>query len=123
MDAVISPSVILVIADSNFVNLCVNPVEYLVRLKTFIDQRPGNGAKLYTVTGKYGVGHIDSSIEVVQLDDRNKTIFGQTLENCSMLFDELLTITVSPTDPFIATAKEVMLNASKTITQYGYNRK
>ena len=123
MEAVAVADVVLLMADSNFINLCKDPVEYLGRLKALVAQRRTNGVQLYTVSGRYGVNHIDSSIEVVQLDDRNKTIFGQTLENSSMLFDELLVVTVSASDPYIAMAKEVMMNASKTITQYGYIRK
>jgi hypothetical protein len=40
-----------------------------------------------------------------------------------MMFDELLTITVSQNDPFLSTACEVVTNANKTITKYGYQRK
>lgn len=123
MEAVVSADVVLVIADSNFVNLCVDPVEYITRLKKLVGNRGGRGVKLYTVSGKYGVNHIDSSIDVVELNDKNKTIFGQTLENCTMLFDELLLVTIAPNDPFINIAREVMMSASKTITQYGYNRR
>lgn len=115
-------SIILVVADSNFINLCQEPHEYVKRLKSKVAEIHNN-AVLHTVSGKYGISHIDESVPVVEINDRNKTLFSQTLENASMLFDELMIISISINEPFIESAKEVVTSSGKTFTHYRYQRK
>lgn len=116
-------SIILVLADSNFINLCKDPVEYVKVLRQRVaDLREGEVA-FYTVTGKYGVHHVDDSIPVLEINDRNKTLFSQTLENSTMLFDELIVISINDNDPFIVAANEVVTNVNKSSTVYRYARK
>lgn len=115
-------SIILVVSDSNFINLCQDPHGYVELLKERIG-KVHNNAVIHTVSGKYGIGHIDRSIPVVEVNDRNKTMFSQTLENSSMLFDELMVISIATNDPYIESAKEVVTTANKTFTQYRYPRK
>lgn len=117
-----SSNVILVIADSNFANLCKNPDEYVTRLRTVLGQRSSN-VVLMTVSGRYGISGVDNQVKALAVDDKNKTVFGQTLENIAGMFDELLAVTNSVSDPFILAAKEVLGNAQKTITTFGYERK
>lgn len=123
MDPIPCASIILVVADSNFVNLCKDPVEYISLLKARVFEKRQGDAVLYTVTGKYGISNIDSTIRTLDVEDRNKTLFSQTLENSTMLFDELMVISVNENDPFILAAKEVVTTASKTSTHYKYPRK
>lgn len=123
MDPIPCASIILVVADSNFVNLCKDPVEYVNLLKERVVTNRKGDALLYTVTGKYGISNIDKSIPTLDVEDRNKTLFSQTLENSTMLFDELMVISVNENDPFILAAKEVVTTASKTSTHYKYPRK
>lgn len=114
---------IMVVADSGFVNLCKDPQSYVATLKERINALYGNNVILSTVSGKYGIGHIDPTIISIEINDRNKTLFSQTLENSSMLFDELVAISIFEKDPFIETAREVVTTANKTFTHYRYPRK
>ncbi|MNR22234.1 hypothetical protein D3C85_1391760 [compost metagenome] len=123
MDPIPCASIILVVADSNFVNLCKDPVEYVNLLKERVVTNRKGDALLYTVTGKYGISNIDKEMPTLDVEDRNKTLFSQTLENSTMLFDELMVISVNENDPFILAAKEVVTTASKTSTHYKYPRK
>jgi len=116
-------SVILVLADSNFLNLCKDPVEYVQLLKERVAAMREDPTTLYTVTGKYGIHSVDASVPVLEINDRNKTLFSQTLENSTMLFDELIVISINDSDPFILAAKEVVTNVNKTSTLYRYPRK
>ena len=127
MDFIEEPSgastTILLVADSNFINLCQNPYEYIERFKErFVALRGGN-AELYTVSGRYGISSVDASMPVIEVSDRNKTLFSQTLENSGMLYDELVVFTIVGHDPYIESAKEVVTTANKTYTNYGYPRK
>jgi hypothetical protein len=117
-----SSNIILVVADSNFANLCKDPTEYITRLRTILGQRQ-NEVTLMTVSGRYGISGVDASVKVLPIDDKNKTAFGQNLENVASMFDELLALTNTVSDPFISVAKEVLGNAQKTITTFGYQRK
>lgn len=123
MDAIPCPNVILVLADSNFINLCDNAAQYVSLLKERVIKAREGDATLYTVTGKYGINHIDKTIPTLDVNDRNKTLFSQTLENSTMFFDELMIISINENDPFILAAKEVVTTASKTSTHYRYTRK
>lgn len=116
-------SIILVVADSGFANLCDDPNAYVLRLKKILGERALDKLTIMTVSGRYGIGLLAEDIKVVEVDDKNKTMFSQTLENVSGIFDELLAITNTSQDNFINAAKEVMGNASKTITTFGYPRK
>lgn len=122
MEPIECASIILVMADSNFINLCQDPHGYVQRLKVRVSDFHNN-AVIYTVSGKHGIAHIDSTIPIVEVNDRNKTMFSQTLENSSMLFDELMVISIAENDPYIESAREVVTSASKTFTHYRYPRK
>ena len=117
-----SSKVVLVVTDSGFNGLCADPVDYLARLHKHFETR-SDPVTLMTVSGKYGLSSVDNKFIVVSVDDKNKTIFGQTLENVASMFDELLAVTNSISDPYILVAKEVLGNAGKTITTFGYERK
>lgn len=123
MAPVQSSSVILVVVDGNFSKQCNEPDAYVTRLKKILGERTTDTITIMTVSGNYGLGGVDSGIKAVAVDDKNKTLFGQTLENISSIFDELLAITNTLHDPYINAAKDVMGNAGKTITTFGYQRK
>lgn len=114
---------VLVIADSNFINLCENPHEYIQKLKTRVAEVRTDNAVLFTVSGRYGLSGIDQSIPILEVNDRNKTLFGQTLENSSMFFDEVMAISLVESDPYILSAREMVTAAGKTFTHYKYPRK
>lgn len=111
--------IILLIADSNFKNLCSDPEEYVARLKKMLGER----GELYTVSGRFGLSEIDPSLRTIEVEDRNKTIFTQTLENSCGIFDQFVVVSLFEEDPFIVGAREVATNYNKTLTQYGYVRK
>lgn len=123
MDPLPCATVILVLADSNFANLCDDAKAYIKLFKERVLAARSGDALLYTVTGKYGINGIDSSIPTLDVNDRNKTAFSQALENSTMLFDELMVISINENDPYIVAAKEVVTTASKNSTQYRYKRK
>lgn len=123
MEPVICASVILVVADSNFINLCRDPANYVSTLKQRVAEKRGGNAVLHTITGKYGLTNVDPSLPFLDITDRNKTLFGQTLENSALLFDELMLITINEKDPYMNSAQEVATQLSKTSTKYGYPRK
>lgn len=118
------PNNVLILTDSNFVNLCNDASAYISKLKTVMASKNPNGVNLYTVPGKYGVSNIDSEIAVFEdIDDKNKTLFQQTIENSSIMFDELLVVTLGANDNFLNGAKETVTLLNKAVTQYGYQRK
>lgn len=126
MEAMQTPSAVLVLADSNFMNLCEDPAEYLNRLRRALAARAERMScvfSLFTVSGKFGLSKLDRSLSVIDIDDKNKTAFGQTLENASMLFEELVVISNTPDDPYMSMVREVGTSTSKILTQYKYERK
>lgn len=124
MEPVESSTTILVVADSNFTNLCQDPQGYVKRLKERVAELRAGNTFLYTVSGRYGLSNVDGSLPVIEVNDRNKTLFSQTLENSSMFFDELMAISIAvENDQFIKSAREVVTSANKTFTHYKYPRK
>ncbi|MNM08998.1 hypothetical protein D3C81_190780 [compost metagenome] len=123
MEPVESTTTILVVADSNFNNLCLDPQGYVRKLKERVAELRTGNTFLYTVSGRYGLSNVDSSLPVIEVNDRNKTLFSQTLENSSMFFDELMAISIAEEDQFIKSAREVVTSANKTFTHYKYPRK
>ncbi len=123
MDPVEQCTNILVVVESNFINLCKNPQEYVNAFKDKVAAKKDCKASLFTVTGRYGLTNVDKTIPAIEVTDKNKTMFRQILENNSGLFDEMVVITSVPDDPYIESAREVALGASKTFTRYGYPRK
>jgi len=111
---------ILVVVESNFINRCLDPQDYITNFKNKVSAKNDNRVSLFTVTGKYGLTNIDKTIPAIDVMDKNKTMFRQMLENSSTLFDQVVVITSVPNDPYIESAREVATNTSKTFTQYGY---
>lgn len=117
-----SPNInILLIADSNFKNLCEDPNEYVKRLKTLVSVN--KKVDFFTPAGRFGLSEIDSDLKTIEIEDRNKTIFTQTLENSSFIFDQFIIVSLFPQDPYMSGAREVATNCNKTFTQYGYTRR
>lgn len=123
MEVLPCATVILVLADHNFANQCDDAVAYVKLFKERVIESRKGDAMIYTVTGKYGINGIDQTIPTLEVNDRNKTSFSQALENSTMLFDELMVISINESDPYIVAAKEVVTTASKNSTQYRYRRK
>ncbi|BAW98412.1 phage protein [Vibrio phage pTD1] len=114
---------ILVICDSGFGNLCSTPLSYIERLKTIIGERTNNDYALHTVSGKYGLGDLDESITVMEIEDRNKTSFVQTIENMAHLTSELIIISIVDHDPHIEALASALSERCITIRRYKYQRK
>lgn len=115
---------VLVVSDSNFKNLCDNPLDYVNKLYQILNKRYSVPIKIITVSGKYGLSAIDQNIETLEVEDRNKTLFTQTVENHASLFDELQIVSLNTiTDPFIEGVAETLSNLQKNITRYSYKRK
>ena len=118
------PTSLLVIVDSNFINLCKDAKAYIERLKLVTQNRFGNKPiNLYTVSGRYGINHIDETVISIEVNDKNKTVFTQTLENASLMFDELIVVSVVTGDSYIDGAKEIVSTLNKSCTHYRYERK
>lgn len=90
---------ILIVADSGFYRLCVNPEQYITQLKNLLSESSQGDCDLKTVTGKYGLK--SSEIEALEIEDRNKTVFVQTIENLTFQCDELIVISIIPNDPYL----------------------
>jgi len=121
-----SSSAVLVVADGNFRNLCKDPTDYLARLKKALAERAARlqtAISFFTISGKYGVSNIDSDFSVIEIDDKNKTAFGQTLENTALLFEEMVAVSNTPDDPYMTTVREVATETGKTMTHYKYERR
>lgn len=114
---------ILVVVESNFINLCRDPQDYINNFKDKVSAKNDNKASLFTVSGRYGLTSVDKTIPAIEVMDKNKTMFRQMLENSSTMFDAVVVITSVPNDPYIESAREVATNTNKTFTQYGYPRK
>ncbi len=114
---------VLVICDSNFVNLCDDPDAYMVRLRNVLRKRIGDNMNLVTVSGRYGMSNVDEELPTISVQDRNKTLFIQTVENAASSFDELQIVSTVDSDPFIEGVAESMSGLQKNITRYKYNRR
>lgn len=114
---------ILIICDSGFGNLCDSPLDYLTRLKGIIGERTNNDYLLHTVTGKYGLSEVDPSIQTLEIEDRNKTSFVQTIENMVDQTSELIIISLVDYDAHIEALASALSERCITIRRYKYARK
>ncbi|AGB07118.1 hypothetical protein [Vibrio phage VP4B] len=114
---------ILVICDSGFGNLCETPISYIERLKTIIAERTNNDYALHTVSGKYGLGDLEPEVNTLEIEDRNKTSFVQTIENMTELANELIIISIVDHDPYIEALAAALSERCITIRRYKYQRK
>lgn len=122
MDIVKQPTFVLLLADSNFVNLCLNPEESVGRLVD--NMTKSRDLCLYTVSGRFGLEKLNNDkLQLTDVEDKNKTSFSQTLENASMIFEEMIVLSNTPEDPYLVAAREVATNNGKTFTIYKYHTK
>lgn len=112
-----SGGITLVVTDSNFNRVVDGLEDYISKLDAILTKK---GATMVTVSGKYGISDIRPDILALEVDDRNKTNFGQTLENLSGHFDEVLIITTGGFCNYLNAVNEVATDNNKTITKYGY---
>lgn len=117
------PTTVMVISDSNFHNLCNLPEEYVSKLHKVIKNRLGENTRVVTVNGRYGLSKVNSDMTTYEVEDRNKTLFVQTIENNVNYFDELVIVSLTNTDPFIEGVADCMLNHHKNIVRYAYKRR
>lgn len=119
------PYSIMVVADSNFENICNDSEAYINKLKAALQKRIGENLKLHTVTGRYGLDNYTGVFEVHEIDSKNKTSFIFSLENLAKadVFDELLILSIVDTDPYLNGVKTKITECEKTLSQYGYIRK
>lgn len=114
---------ILVICDSGFQNLCDGPEDYIARLREMVSTRTGGDYKLNTISGKYGLGATDATIPVLEIEDRNKTSFVQTIENMVDVVNELIIISVVDFDAHIEALAAALSERCITIRRHKYTRK
>lgn len=114
---------LLVVADSNFHNLCSDPVGYLNNLNTVLSKLYGKDTAIISVTGKYGLSSAMPGIECLEVDSKNKTSFVHSVENKTDLFDDLLIISLVATDQYLEGLATSMTEKHKTIIRYKYHRK
>lgn len=117
------PITVMVISDSNFHNLCDQPEQYIERLQKVIKSRLGENTRIVTVSGRYGLSKSTQDIESFSVEDRNKTLFVQTVENNVNYFDELVIVSITNMDPFIEGVAESMITHHKNTVRYSYKRK
>lgn len=116
------PYVILVVCDSNFKHTCVDPDDYVNRLKTKLAERVGSRLVIKTIDSKYGFKQVDPTMQSFETEDKNKTSFVQTVENVAANIDELLVVSIVENDPYLEGLKD-SLSRTKTVTRYRYLRK
>lgn len=121
MELTKQPTFVLIITDSNFINICKDPEGSIEKLKNNLNSK--RELNLFTVNGRYGLSNVDPTMAVSEIEDKNKTSFSQTLENACLIFEEFIVLTNTPDDPYIVAAREVATNNNKTFTQYGYVRR
>lgn len=114
---------ILVICDSGFSNVCKDPEDYIKRLHQMVGGRTNNDYQLHTVSGKYGIGDVDQNVQVMDIEDRNKTSFVQTIENMAELTSELIVISIVDFDAHIEALVSALSERCITIRRYKYVRK
>lgn len=112
----------LVITDGIFGNKCDDSAAYVARLKLKLAENKSRETVLVSVVGNRGICDIDSSIEALDLDTKNKTQFTQSMENNVTLFDELLIIK-SADDMFLSGARQTATELNKPFFMFGYARK
>lgn len=117
------PNSILILADNGFVNLCNDPHAYIKHLKQVLFNRLGNDALLNTIKGKYGLSNLDSELNVLPTEDKNKTLFIQSIELLKNQINELLIISLVETDPYLEGVANSLGDLGVTITRYKYIRK
>lgn len=112
-----SSSTVLLIVDNTFINTVDNLDDYLTRLKTMLEAKD---KIIVTVSGRFGLTKVDSSLPFLEVEDRNKTIFSHGIENHSGYFDEVLLITRFETCNYINSVIDVATENNKTVTKYSY---
>lgn len=117
------PTTVMVISDSNFHNLCDQPDEYVAKLQKVIKSRLGENTKITTIAGRYGLTKTVNEFDTFDIEDRNKTLFVQTIENNVNYFDELVIVSLTDKDPFIEGVADCMLTHHKNIVRYAYKRR
>lgn len=114
---------ILVLTDSNFRNKCLGHEDYVDRLKDVLVKQHGENVSILTPEGRYGLGHTNDVIKSVEVDDRSKTTFVQSLENINNLFDECVLISLFVNDNYLIGAREIITENNKSITHFRYQSK
>lgn len=114
---------VLVLCDSGFIHLCDNPYDYVTKLKDVLAKRYPDGVNVITVGGKFGLSNVDADMKALEVEDKNKTVFGQSIENISGHFNEMILATISGYDAFLDAASEAASAQSKTIMWYKYVRR
>lgn len=119
------PYHILVVADSNFDNVCDKSAEYVKKLNAALTKRVGDNLKLMTVSGRYGLEQYPDTFQVKEADVKNKTNFIFSIENMAKAdeFDELLILSIVDGDPYLNGLRTKITECGKTISHYGYTRK
>lgn len=112
---------ILIIFDSGFKNLCKDPEDYLTRLKALLRTMSSNSV-FHTVSGKHGYQG-DNELNVLEIEDKNKTMFVQTIENLSDQTDELVIVSIVESDPFIDALMNNLDERHVCIRRYKYEVK
>lgn len=113
---------LLIITDGVFEKQCVDAKQYVSDLKYKLALNALRDIEVFSITTSRGISDIDPSIPVLDLDAKNKTLFVQSLENASLLFDEMLIIKNND-DPFVSSAYQCVTSLGKAIYVYGYARK
>lgn len=112
---------ILLVVDSGFYRLCTNPEGYITQLKFLITDNNKGDFNLKTVTGRFGVK--DSEIEALEIEERNKTVFVQTIENLSFQCDELVVVSIASADPYLDSLINALTAKHTCIRRYKYGVK
>lgn len=111
---------VLIVAEPDFMHKGKDTDAYMEKLNKFLTKRAGDSKfRPVTVTGNYGL-----SLEtVIEVDDRNKTSFGKSLEDHLVQFDDIVIITNFEKDPFIDVLSARAAELSKPFTIYSYEIK
>ncbi|UYE93560.1 hypothetical protein [Shewanella phage FishSpeaker] len=117
-----APLSVLLLADKSFMRRCLNPDEYLVKLKQYFVTNKGEDVCLYTPSSMYNLSF--DGVKFVDFECQNKTSFVYSLENTINMYDECYIISQQDTsDPYLDGAREIMTAHNKSITGLGYKLK
>lgn len=109
----------LILCDTNFNNVCEDPIGYLTKLEKVIKSNYGENSTLNTITGKRGLTAVDYEIDSLEIFEKNKTVFKESFEEHMNKFDYLILLTLKE-DQYLGAISDLCSEYRKTIIRYKY---
>lgn len=111
---------VLIISDHGFEHRIHNLKEYSQKLLEFIVKRTkGKSLSFKTVSGKY-MFYPNCGIPTIEIEDRTKTVFTNSIIDNLGKIDEIIIITNHPDEPFLESLQNKIGEVKKSLTIYSY---